>query len=203
MSPLRSVRALIRQDFEAQVGRHDQPAIYGGPAGDLGLVGGPDSVSWRLHRDVGTIAIAGAAAIFLEVLHPSVMAGVQDQSSYREDPYRRARTTFGYVVSTTYGNTQAATAIIGRVRRMHARVNGTRPDGVEYRALDPALIAWVHTCIPWAIMSAYERFTGPLTLAEKDAYLAEQAVIGLAGGADRVPTTVAELEAYVEQVRPR
>ena len=41
---------------------------------------------------------------------------------------------------------------------MHARVNGVRPDGVAYRALDPELIGWVHTCIPWAVMTAYERF---------------------------------------------
>ena len=45
---------------------------------------------------------------------------------------------------------------------MHARVNGTRPDGVPYRALDPELIAWVHTCIPWGVMDAYERFNRPL-----------------------------------------
>ena len=41
-----------------------------------------------------------------------------------------------------------------------------------------------------------------LTVAEKDSYLAEQAVIGRMGGADRVPTTVAELDDYVATMRP-
>ena len=86
---------------------------------------------------------------------------------------------------------------------MHDRVNGTRLDGVAYRALDPELIAWVHTCIPWAVMSAYDRYHRPLTTEEKDRYLTEQAVIGRMGGADWVPETVAQLDDYVEKMRPR
>ena len=82
-------------------------------------------------------------------------------------------------------------------------MEGTRPDGVPYRALDPELIAWVHTSIPWSIMTAFERTNRPLSIAEKDRYLTEQAVIGRMGGADRVPETVAELDAYVEGMRPR
>ena len=84
----------------------------------------------------------------MELLHPSVMAGVGQQSNYREQPYRRARTTFGWVITTTFGSTAAAERLIARVKRMHSRVNGTRPDGEPYRALDPELIAWVHTLHP-------------------------------------------------------
>jgi uncharacterized protein (DUF2236 family) len=196
------VKQRIVEDLLAQTGRHDEPHIFGGPAGDPGLIG-PGSMSWEIHSDYATILIAGTAAIVLEILHPSVMAGVQDLSSYREDPMRRGRTTFGYVVTTTFGNTQAATRLINAVKGMHGRVEGTRPDGVAYRALDPELIAWVHTCIPWMVMDAYHRYRRPLTVAERDRYLAEQAVIGRMGGADRVPETVAELEDYVERMRPQ
>ena len=129
----------------------------------------------------------GTAAIVLEILHPSVVAGVQDLSSYRDDPFRRARTTLGYVLGTTFGNTASATRLIDNVKRVHTRINGTRPDGVPYRALDPELLAWVHTCIPWMIMTAFERYRRPLTPAERDRYLAEQAIIGRMGGAARVP----------------
>src|SRR5262245_9013529 len=138
----------------------------------------------------------------MEVLHPSVMAGVFAQSSYRTEPLERARNTLGYVLRTTFGSTEAATALIGRVKRVHSHIEGTRPDGVAYRALDPELIAWVHTCIPWAIMEAFHRFNRPLSTAERDRYLAEQAPIGLMGGAERVPTSMAELESYVERMRP-
>jgi uncharacterized protein (DUF2236 family) len=88
------------------------------------------------------------------------------------------------------------------VKRIHGHINGVRPDGVEYRALDPELIAWVHTCIPWAIMEAFHRYRRPLTTAERDRYLAEQAVVGRMGGAEWVPETMAELEGYVERMRP-
>jgi uncharacterized protein (DUF2236 family) len=123
----------------------------------------------------------------MEVLHPSVMAGVYTQSSYRTDPIRRARNTLGYVLRTTFGNTHAATRVIEAVKNVHARVSGTRPDGVAYRALDPELLAWVHTCIPWAIMVAYDRYARPLTTVEKDRYLREQAVVGRMAGPTGCP----------------
>jgi uncharacterized protein (DUF2236 family) len=197
------LRARLRADIEAVGGRHDEAEIYGGTAGDPGLAGGPGSLSWEINGDLASVSAAGAAAILMEVLHPSVMAGVHDQSSYRTDPLRRARNTLGYVLRTTFGSTDAATDVIERVQRIHARVNGTRPDGVAYRALDPELIAWVHTCIPWAVMEAFSRYRRPLSTAEKDRYLAEQAPIGIMGGADRVPESVAELEDFVEHMRPK
>ncbi len=203
MAPgLNSLKRRIIEDFTSQVGRHDERELFAEPAGDPGLIG-PGSVSWKLHSDVSAVAIAGVASVIMELLHPSVMAGVGQQSNYREQPYRRARTTFGWVITTTFGSTAAAESLIARVKRMHSRVNGTRPDGEPYSALDPELIAWVHSCIPWGIMTAYERFNSPLTTDEKDRYLAEQSVVGLMSGADEVPTTVSELEAFIEDMRPK
>jgi uncharacterized protein (DUF2236 family) len=189
-------------DLEEAGGRHDEVAIYGGPPGDPGLAGGPKSVSWEIHGDLATLAVAGTGAILMEVLHPSVMAGVFTQSSYRTETLRRARNTLGYVLRTTFGSTAAATRVIESVKRVHGRIEGTRPDGVPYRALDPELIGWVHTCIPWALMQAYDRYRRPLSREEMDRYLGEQAVIGRMGGAEWVPETVADLEAYVERMRP-
>jgi uncharacterized protein (DUF2236 family) len=203
MTPLERLRQNLAQQIEAAGGRHDEPEIYGGEAGDPGLAGGPGSVSWEIHGDLASLVVAGTAAILMEVLHPSVMAGVFTQSSYRTQPLRRAQNTLGYVLRTTFGSTPGATRVIESVKRVHGRIQGTRPDGVPYRALDPELIAWVHTCIPWAVMTAYERTRRPLSLEEKDRYLAEQAVIGRMGGADWVPESVAELDAYVEAMRPK
>src|ERR1700754_3801181 len=170
-------RRRIVQDFEKGAGRHDDPAVYGGPPGDPGLIG-PDSISWEINGDLASVSQAGLPAIVLEILPPSVVAGVQDLSNYRDDPFQRARATLGYVLTTTFGNTEAETRLIERVKGVHAYVEGTRPDGVPYRALDPELIAWVHTCIPWMILRTFERHRRPLTPAERDRYLAEQALIG-------------------------
>lgn len=197
-----TLRRRIVAEFEKGAGHHDDPKVYGGPPGDPGLIG-PGSLSWEINADLASVSQAGLPAIVLEILHPSVVAGVQDLSNYREDPFQRARATLGYVLTTTFGNTEAATALIEHVKHVHSYVNGTRPDGVPYRALDPELIGWVHTCIPWMIMRAFEHTKRPLSQAERDRYLAEQAVIGRMGGADRVPTTAAELDDYVEAMRPR
>jgi uncharacterized protein (DUF2236 family) len=196
------LRTKIRSDIEAVGGRHDEPEIYGGPAGDPGLAGGPGSISWEINGDLASVSAAGSAAILMEVLHPSVMAGVSQQSTFRTEPLKRARNTLGYVLRTTFGSTEAATDVIAKVKQIHGYVNGTRPDGVPYRALDPELIAWVHTCIPWAVMEAFHRYRRPLSTAERDQYLREQAPIGRMGGAEWVPETMAELDDYVERMRP-
>lgn len=192
----------VAEDLFRQTGRHDEPHIFGGRPGDLGLTG-PGSMSWHINSDLPSVVIAGMGAIIMEILHPSVMAGVQDLSRYQEQPLRRGRTTFGYVVTTTFANTEAATRLVNTVKRMHGKVEGLRPDGVPYRALDPELIGWVHTCIPWAILEAYQRFKGPLTVEQRNRYLREQAVIGRMGGADEIPQTVGELEAYIEAMRAK
>ncbi|MDQ2636919.1 MAG: oxygenase MpaB family protein [Actinomycetota bacterium] len=197
-----ALKQRIVADFEKTAGRHDDPAIYGGPPGDPGLIG-PDSVSWEIHADLASVSQAGLPAIVLEMLHPSVAAGVQDLSNYRQDPFSRARATLGYVLTTTFGSTEAAARVIEHVKHVHSFVSGTRPDGVPYRALDPELIGWVHTCIPWMILRAFEHTKRPLSQRERDRYLAEQAVIGRMGGAEWVPTTTTELDDYVATMRQR
>jgi uncharacterized protein (DUF2236 family) len=181
---------------------HDEESIYGGAPGDPGLCGGPGSLSWEINGDLASLVVGGTGAILMEVLHPSVMAGVYTQSSYRTDPLRRARNTLGYVLRSTFGSTPGATRVIEAVKRVHARIEGVRADGVAYRALDPELIAWVHTSIPWAVLHAYDRYKRPLSLEEKNRYLKEQAVVGRMGGADWVPETVDEVHAYFERMRP-
>jgi uncharacterized protein (DUF2236 family) len=200
LEPIR--RNLVAQ-IEAAVGRHDELPVYAGDPGDPGLTGGPDSMSWEINGDLASLIVAGTGAILMELLHPSVMAGVFTYSSYRTEPLRRTQNTLGYVLRTTFGNTRAATEVIQRVKRVHGGISGVRPDGVRYRALDPELIGWVHTCIPWAVMTAYDRDVRRLSVEEKNRYLREQAVIGRMGGADWVPETVTELEDYVERMRPK
>src|SRR6185369_16124530 len=122
------IKRSIVEQIEAAGGRHDEPAIYAAEVGDPGIGGGPGSISWEINGDLASLVVGGTAAIIMEVLHPSEMAGVFTQSSYRTQPLQRARNTLGYVLRTTFGTTAAATDVIGRVKRIHARVGGTRAD---------------------------------------------------------------------------
>ena len=172
MNPIQ--RAVV-EDIVRQTGRHDKPHLRRSP-GDPGLTG-PGSMSWEINGDIASVVLGGLGAIVMEILHPSVMAGVQDSRTTASSPGGAARTTFGYVVTTTFANTPRPKRLVGAVKRMHGQVNGVRPDGIPYRALDPELIGWVHTCIPWAVMTAYERYNRR-SGDERDRYLREQAVIG-------------------------
>ena len=111
-----SLRSRIVEEFEKGAGRHDNPAVSGGPPGDPGLIG-PDSVSWEINADLAAVYRAGLPAIVLEILHPSVVAGVQDLSNYRQDPFPRARATLGYVLTTSFGDTDAATQLPSNTSR--------------------------------------------------------------------------------------
>ena len=51
------------------------------------------TVIWRVHGDVTTMMVGGVAALLLQMLHPAVLAGVWDHSSFRGDRIGRLRRT--------------------------------------------------------------------------------------------------------------
>ena len=60
-------------------------------AGDPGLLG-PDSVSWRVLGDA-SVFIGGIRALVVQAAHPEVVAGVEQHSTYRDDPLGRLTRT--------------------------------------------------------------------------------------------------------------
>src|SRR3954454_14568325 len=110
---------------------------------DLGLFG-PDSVSWRVHREP-ILALAGLRALYLQSLHPRAMFGVAQNSSYRDDPYGRLNRTGIYIATVVYGTTDEAERAGRRLRAVHSRMRATdRRTGEEFRVDDPDLLRWVH-----------------------------------------------------------
>ena len=169
-------------------------------ADDAGLFG-PASVAWRVHGD-SAMLIGGLRALLLQTLHPLAMAGVADHSDYRHDPWGRLHRTGRFVGGTTFGNSATVDRLIAQVRAIHTRVEGRAPDGRPYSASDPHLLLWVHVTEVDSFLKAYLRYgDGRLTDAECDRYVAEMAELGRRLGAERVPESVAELEACLERFR--
>lgn len=171
-------------------------------SGDTGLFG-PDSVTWRVHADP-ILFMAGLRALLLQALHPLAMAGVDQHSGYRSDPWGRLRRTGEYVGTVSFGTTRQAHAAIAKVRRIHKAVSGTEPEtGKPYRADDPDLLLWVHCCEVDSFLSTTVRSGLSLSDAEADAYVAEQVRLAVLIGVpeERVPTTREELSVYFGQVR--
>lgn len=169
---------------------------------DDGLFGA-ESVTWKLHADP-VMLIGGLRALLVQALHPLAMAGVDQHSDYRDDPFARLRQTAQYVVTTTFGTTAEAETAGARVRAVHKRVHAVDPvTGRGYSATDPELLLWVHNVEVHSFLTAYRRFGGWLSHSDADRYVAEMVRVAELVGipATVVPTTLADLRDYLDAPR--
>lgn len=163
---------------------------------------GPGSVAWRVHGDVTSMLVGGVAGLLLQMLHPAVLAGVWDHSNFRADMHGRLKRTARFIALTTYGGRDEAAAAIARVRRIHAHIGGTLPDGTPYQAGDPALLAWVHVTETTSFLAAWRRYGEPrMSGADQDRYFAEMAQVAVALGADSVPRDRTEAAELIRAMR--
>jgi len=173
------------------------------PAGDPGIFG-PASVTWRVLSNPASVFMGGVAAVLLELAEPRVRSGVWDQTNFRKDPVGRMRRTGLAAMVFTYGCTRDAEAATARVRRLHDRVKGMTPEGQPYQATDPELLTWVYVTAGYAFLNAYLRYVNPrLSGAEQDRYYAESFSARNYYGLNWAPGSVAEVEKYLKQMRPR
>jgi len=171
---------------------------------DDGLFG-PRSIVWRVNRD-RCFPLAGMRSLMIQALHPLAMAGVDQHSTWRRDPFGRLAATSSYLLTTTYGDTAAALAAAAWVRKIHVHVRGVDPEtGLAYSAEDPALLLWVHAGMVDSVIDVVQRYGRVLDALDADRYVSEMVrfaeIVGVP--ATRVPTTVASLRAYLESVELR
>ena len=170
--------------------------------GDAGLFG-PDSVTWRVHADP-LMGVAGMRAQLLQALHPVVIEALDQHSAFRDDPWGRVARTAEYIGVTTFGTASQAMLAGSRVRAVHARIVGLTTTGVEYRADDPQLLAWVHCCLVASFLELVTRGGLRLTGADQDRYIAEQVRSAMLVGLepDEVPHDRTGLLDYFRVIRP-
>ncbi|MFI0724193.1 oxygenase MpaB family protein [Streptomyces sp. NPDC021224] len=162
----------------------------------------PDRPIRTVHGDASMFT-GGLCALLLQSLHPLAMAAVAAHSGYRGDPWGRLQRTSGFLAVTTFGTAADAEHAVAQVRRIHARVSGTTPDGEPYRASDPHLLAWVHAAEVDSFLRAHRRYGAhPLDDAGYDAYVADTARVGAALGVADPPHDRAELAAVLDAYRP-
>lgn len=172
---------------------------------------GPESVGWKVNREV--IVVAGwGRAILLQLAHPLVGAGVHEHSRFRGSLWAsvvRLRSTIGAMLSLTFGDDEDAISAAAGINAIHDRVSGRLPaaagafnTGERYSAHDAELLRWVHATLLDSILRTYELLVGPLTVEERDRYCAESAVMEplLDIPAGLLPRTIAELDAYMSEM---
>jgi uncharacterized protein (DUF2236 family) len=172
---------------------------------DVGLFG-PSSVAWRVHGDPASL-VAGFRALLLQAVHPLVMAGFDDNSFFRTDPWGRLRRTGEWIATVVYGTTAEAERAGRVLRRVHASLSpGIEPEtGLPYRVDDPALLLWVHCTEVDSFLSTYRRCGGELEPGDGDRYVDEMRQSARLVGLDpaAVPASEAEIEDYYAAVRPQ
>ncbi len=162
----------------------------------------PDSPIARVHRDA-SMFIGGLSALLLQSLHPLAMAGVDQHSGYRGDPWGRLARTSRFIAVTTYGSVADAQRELDAVRAVHRRVRGVAPDGRQYAASDPHLLTWVHLCEVNAFLRSFQLYgESPLSPAEADEYIAQAGRVAEALGAVEVPGSVTDVVAMIRAYRP-
>ena len=158
-------------------------------------------MTWRVHGDPAMM-VGGLSALMLQTLHPLAMAGVDEHSSYRDDPLGRLGRTSSFVAGTTFGSTETAERLIRHVRAVHRKVRGVAPDGRPYSADDPELLTWVHVTEVSSFLAAHQAFTPfPVRGEQADRYYHEVATVAERLGAEDVPRTRAAVRAYL-RIRP-
>ncbi len=171
---------------------------------DLGLFG-PGSVTWRLHAEP-ILWFAGYRALLLQSLHPRALAGVLQNSRFREDPWGRLIRTAQFYGEVVFGDTPTAEKAGRRVRTLHARLGGVDPDtGEPFRIDEADLLRWVYVTATESFCSTAQRAGLGLSPAGVDQYYDEQravaALVGLAP--DDVPADAAGVEEYYRSMQPQ
>jgi uncharacterized protein (DUF2236 family) len=166
---------------------------------------GPDSVTWRIHGDP-SYHVGGLRALMLQALHPVAMDGVARNSvGFKEDWWLRMSRTGQYMETITFGSRTEARRMAARVRGYHRKLSGVEDTtGRAYRVDDPDLLLWVYATAVDSLLTTAQRAGVPLTDEDADRYVAEQVAAAQLIGVplSTVPRTVAELDAYLEDIRP-
>lgn len=165
----------------------------------------PESVTWRVHLD-RTMWVGGVRSLMLQALHPMAMWGVWQNSNFRDDPFGRLQRTSDFVGLGTFGSPEEVEKAAYRVREIHRSLRILNHDTGRKERLDqPELLLWVHCAEVYSFLVVARRAGLPLTDAMADRYLWEQRrsaeLVGL--HAEDVPGSVAEMEAYFAEMRPR
>ena len=198
LSPVR--RALVRQVRATfnDLSKGERPV----PASDEALFP-RGSVIRRVHGDVTSMMVGGVAALLTQMLHPKALGGVWDHSDVADNQLGRLRRTARFIAVTTYGHRDSAQAAIDRVKAIHEKVGGILPDGTEYRAADPWLLAWVHAAGAINFLDSWRRYCEPrMSLDDQDRYFAQSGEIARMLNADPVPRTRAGAEELIAKFRP-
>lgn len=175
------------------------------PAGEVDGFFPADSMVRRLHR-LRITAISGVRALLMQACDPLAVVGFDRHSRIFDDPRARLLSTDRNMSRIYFGDEETAEVTGQVIRAMHKRVKGKTgadygpvPAGTPYSADDPKLMLWTLATLADSALVYYEKFVGPLTRLEREAYWSGYRRIGMLLGMpdSSIPETEADLRDYV------
>ena len=159
-----------------------------------------DSMLRRVHREYA-VALSGPRALLMQATHPIAFEGFFAHTGALDDPYTRLSSTAAVMDTIAFGPRERADRLTRRVRAMHRRVEW-EIDGVTWRADDPDLLLWVLATLVDSALLVYQRYVGPLTRDEREAYWQDYKVVGrlFALRDEEMPDTVEDFDAYMRSM---
>jgi uncharacterized protein (DUF2236 family) len=162
----------------------------------------------RVHREQ-VVALSGPRALLMMAAHPVAFEGFFNVTGSRDEPYERLARTAYVMDAIAWGPRAEANRLTRHVRAMHAHARGTLPVdagpfpvGTPWAADDPALLLWILACLVDSAILVYERYVGPLTAGEREAYWKDMRVVGRLFGlrAADMPRTYAAFTEYMDNM---
>ena len=172
------------------------------PRADDGYYG-PDSVSWRVFADPGSM-LGAKNAVFLQMLEPGMMTHFERVSLTSEGPEvmaARFDRTSAYLRDAIFADRAHADAAAAHVDRLHERSTWTDPEtGEVVTAKTPDWQRWTWWTYIWSALRGYQEFGPGITDADSDKLVVESRI-----GAKQLHVpgpyfdTFAELDEYIRE----
>ncbi len=168
---------------------------------------GPESMSWRINREIALLAGGGRAAL-LQLAHPYVAHAIEQHSPTQTDPQGRFLRTFSSVFTMLFGDAAATVDTARHVHRIHSVIEGPITTnsprfavGHQYSANDADALLWVFATLIDTAVKTYSLLIAPLTREERERYYTEAKRFGMLFGLSRatLPSDFAAFERYMAQ----
>ena len=145
---------------------------------------------------------AGAANVIMQLSWPEVGHGVVeskvDSGNLLKHPWKRARTTFQYLVVAILGRPQDRAAFREAVNSSHRQVKSTPDSPIRYNAFDRELQMWLAACLFIGLEDTYQLLRGEMTAEQAEQFYRSAWTLGttLQVTEDQWPTTRADFDLY-------
>lgn len=130
---------------------------------------------WRKRTDGIGVFLAGQANVVYQLAWPEVGHGVVESKvesgQVGKHPFKRFRTTVGYLGIAALGSDELRAAYREAVDGQHRQVRSGPDSPVKYNAFNRDLQLWVASCIFYGLHDLSTRMHGPMTSEEEELLL--------------------------------